>query len=154
MAFVIVSHRAAENADLLTKIISSCTHMPVIDVADGMRVVPNHVFIAPPLADLTLEGEFFRLTVLSHVRGWPTNISTFLQSLAENSGSRTIAVILSGKGYDGSSAMSAVSAAGGINMAQANATSPEMPAAAVNTGYVDFYLTSAEIAEQLLEVAR
>ena len=38
-------------------------------------------------------------------------------------------------------------------MAQSNAPSPEMPAAALGTGYVDYYLPSAEIAGRLLEIA-
>ena len=41
-----------------------------------------------------------------------------------------------------------------LNMAQSNAQSPEMPLSAVKTGYVDFYLSSIEIAKQLLNVAR
>jgi two-component system CheB/CheR fusion protein len=154
MAFVIVSHREVGHGHLLAEVLSPYTDMPVVDVDDGMRVVPNHVFIAPPQTEMTFNAELFHVAPLRDPKGWPTTISTFLQSLAANAGSRTIAVILSGKDFDGSSAMSTVRAAGGINMAQSNARSPEMPASAVKTGYVDFYLPSVEIAKQLLKVVR
>lgn len=154
IAFVIVSHREVQQGHLLAKVLSPCTDMPVIDVHDGMRVLPNCVFLAPPKMDMTFDGESFHLAPLRDARGWPTTISDFLRSLAASAGSRTIAVILSGKDYDGSAAMSAVRAAGGINMAQSDARSPEMPASAMKTGCVDFYLPSSEIAEQLLNVVR
>ena len=154
MAFIIVSHRGIQHAHLLREILTSCTAMHVVDVEDGSRVLPNHVFIAPPSADVTLDAAgVFHVALLRYHQGWPTTISNFLQSLAANAGRRAIAVILSGKDYDGSSAMSVMRAAGGTNMAQANAPSPEMPAAALGTGYVDFFMPSAEIAGQLLEIA-
>lgn len=153
MAFVVVSHRGDQSAHLLNDILSSATSMTVTDVEDGMRVVPDRVFLAPPHVEITLDGDSFRLAPPSGHRGWPTTISTFLQSMAQSAGSRTIAVILSGKDYDGSSALSAIRAAGGTNIAQAGAYSPEMPAAAVATGCVDYFLTPAGIADCLLQLA-
>jgi two-component system CheB/CheR fusion protein len=153
MAFIIVSHRSTHQPHLLREILSSITAMAVTDVEDGMQIVPDRVFVAPPRFEITLDADLFRLAPLPHRRGWPTTISTFLLSLVQSAGQRAIAVILSGRDYDGSSALSAIRYAGGTNIAQADASSPQMPKAAVATGCVDFFLPSREIADQLMEIA-
>ncbi len=79
-------------------------------------------------------------------------ISIFMLSLAEACGQRAIAVILSGMGHDGSAALKAIKAAGGMTFAQSNAAYDDMPRHAVETGHVDFILSPAEIASTLLEL--
>lgn len=117
-----------------------------------MRVLPNQVFVAPPRVEITVNGDHFQIAPPSGSRGWPT-ISMFLRSKAHSAGRRSVAVILSGKHSDGSSALSAIRAAGGTNIAQSDASSPDMPAAAVATGCVDYLLSPAEIADRLLQIA-
>lgn len=153
MAFVVVCHRHTQHSHALRDVLSSVTNMAVTDVEDGMRLIPNTVFLAPPGLDMTLQAELFRLTPVIARRGWPRTVSTFLVSLAESAGTRAIAVILSGKDHDGSSALSAIRAAGGTTIAQADARSPEMPAAALATGCVDWFLPSTDIADRLMEMA-
>jgi chemotaxis response regulator CheB len=52
---------------------------------------------------------------------------------------------------DGSSALQIIKAAGGMTFAQSDAQFSDMPRYAVETGYVDFTLSSAEIAKALLK---
>jgi two-component system, chemotaxis family, CheB/CheR fusion protein len=153
MAFVIVAHHSIQHPHVLRDVLSSATGMAVADVEDGMRIAPDRVFVAPPRLDITLNRDWFRLAPPPPRRGWPTTISTFLVSLAQNAGQRAIAVILSGRDHDGSSALSAIRAAGGTNIAQADAPSPEMPTAAMATGCVDFFLPASGIADRLLQIA-
>jgi two-component system, chemotaxis family, CheB/CheR fusion protein len=60
-----------------------------------------------------------------------------------------VVVIFSGLGHDGSRALSAVKAAGGMTFAQSDAEFTDMPRHAIATGHVDFILSPREIAEQL-----
>lgn len=154
MAFVVVTHREPQHGRLFTKILSGCTAMPVVEAEEGMRIEPNHVFLAPARMQATLDGERFRIAPPQSGRGWPKTISKFLLSVAEHASRGAVAVILSGKDYDGSSAMAAMRAAGGITIAQAEAACDEMPAAARKTGCVDFCLTATEIAAKLEDLAR
>jgi two-component system chemotaxis response regulator CheB len=64
----------------------------------------------------------------------------------------TIAVVLSGTGRDGSSGVQAVKRMGGTVIAQDRATSEfyGMPAAAIDTGDVDYVLPVDQIAETLV----
>lgn len=151
MAFIIASHRAPEHANLLPHILSGATAMPVHEVTRGMRLEANGVFVMPPGEDMTINrhGTFDLLTTAPR-RGWPVTISVFLLSLAEIYGSRAVAVILSGMDRDGSAALRAIKAAGGVTFAQSDPAVGSMPEHAVETGFVDFILPPAEIAKALL----
>jgi chemotaxis response regulator CheB len=113
------------------------------------RLEPNRVFIMPAAMDMTVTDNRFYLRERSKPYGWPTTISIFLCSLAEVIGQRTVAVIVSGMDGEGSSALKAIKAAGGITFAQSDAAHASMPRNAVETGCVDFMLPSAEIAKAL-----
>ena len=152
MAFVIASHRNFDKASLLLQILARVTTMPVVEVEEGMSLEPNRVYLMPPSVEMTVKNNEFALQPLRKPRGWPMTISIFMLSLAEACGQRAIAVILSGMGHDGSAALKAIKAAGGITFAQSNAAYDDMPRHAVETGHVDFILAPAEIASKLLEL--
>jgi two-component system CheB/CheR fusion protein len=152
MAFVIAPHRSFEYASLLPQILSRVVSMPVIEVQDGMLLEPNHVFIMPPHLEMTVNDNEFALQLPRKPHGWPITISVFLLSLAEAYGPRAIAIILSGLDHDGSSALKAIKAAGGVTFAQSDAEFGDMPRHAVETGHIDFILPPAEIAKALLEL--
>jgi two-component system CheB/CheR fusion protein len=140
MAFVIAPHRALENAHLLPAILSTVTKMPV---------EPNRVFVMPPRMELTTAGDVFHLRTSSRPPGWPKTINIFLCSLAETTGNRAVAVILSGLDGDGSAALKAIKDAGGMTFAQSDASYDSMPRSAVETGHVDYLMPAAGIAEAL-----
>jgi chemotaxis response regulator CheB len=153
LAFVVAPHRALENAHLLPQLLTTVTEMPVVEVEQGMRLEPNRVFVMPPRMDLTMTGNQFQLRATSRPRGWPKTINVFLCSLAEEAGPRAVAVILSGLDHDGSAALKAIKDAGGLTVAQSDASYPAMPRHAVETGHVDYLLPATEIAEALLALA-
>ena len=154
MAFVIAPHRAVENAQLLPQLLSTVTKMPVLEVEQGMRLEPNRVFVMPPRMDLTADGDVFHLRTTSRPPGWPKTISIFLCSLAETTGKRAVAVILSGLDGDGSAALKAIKDAGGMTFAQSDASYDSMPRTAVETGHVDCLMPAADIAKALSILAQ
>ena len=153
MAFVIAPHRALENSDLLPELLRKVTKMPVSEVEQGMKLEPDKVFVMPPHTDMTLVGNVFSLRTTSKPPGWPKTINIFLCSLAEATGKRAVALILSGLDHDGSAALKAIKEAGGMTFAQSDASYDSMPRHAVETGHVDRLLPTAEIAEALLVLA-
>jgi len=152
MAFVVATHRGFEHAHLLPHILGRATSMPVVEVEQGMRVEPNRVFVMPAGKDMTVSGDVFDLRTTVKPRGWPITINLFLLSLAEACGNRAVAIILSGMDHDGSAALKAIKAAGGVTFAQSNPAVDNMPRHAVETGHVDFILSPPEIAKALLEL--
>ena len=152
MAFVVVSHRGLGNEDRLCWLLARATAMPVAEVEQGMSLEPNRVFIMPAGKDMTLHSDIFDLKATPRRRGFSKALTLFLRSLSEAYGSRGVAVILSGMDGDGSAALAAFKAAGGVTFAQANPAFASMPDHAVATGHVDFVLPPAEIAQALLSL--
>ena len=55
MAFVMVLHLPADRKSMLTEILARWTSMPVIEVTDRVAIKPNHVYVPPPHAIVTLD---------------------------------------------------------------------------------------------------
>ncbi len=48
MAFVLLTHILRGSSSLLPEILAHSTKMPVIQVTEGVRLCPNHVYVLPP----------------------------------------------------------------------------------------------------------
>ena len=155
LAFIIVHHQPADGKSLLVEILPRFTKMPVVLLADGEIVKADHVYVVPAGMQVTMAGDVFRISPLSERTGWPKNITIFLLSLADDRQKRAVAVILSGFDSDGAAALKPIKDAGGIVIAQdfQTAQQPDMPQSAVKTGYVDFLLSPAEIADEIRRIA-
>jgi len=149
MTFVLVSHRGPENKNLLLRLLSTKTHMEIVEATDGFRLEPNLVIVAPPHVGITTDGIILKVCPRPKTNRWPTVISDFLRSVAATCGSRSIVVILSGMGYDGSEALGAIKQRGGVTFAQSDCQFDSMPQEAIHTGHVDFVLSAAKIGELL-----
>ena len=72
----------------------------VITVTDRLRVEPNHIYVIPPNAEMTIGDGALALTSRATVdRHMP--IDHFFRSLAQELEGRAIGVVLSGTGSDG-----------------------------------------------------
>ncbi len=153
MAFVIAQHRGLDQPEILVNLLTKSTKMLVVQVKQGMLLRPNCVYVMPPRIDMTIANGQFSLRQKQRPPGWPKTIDIFLCSLAEAMRERAVAVILSGLDGDGSAALKAIKAAGGITFAQSDATYGSMPHTAVETGHVDYMLPSLDIANALSALA-
>jgi two-component system, chemotaxis family, CheB/CheR fusion protein len=155
MAFVIIQHMSPEQESVLSLILSRATQMPVQEVRDGMEIAPNRVYVIPPNASMTIERGILKLTPRDRSNRVFMSVDTFLLSLAEERGTKAIAVILSGADSDGARGLEAIKAAGGVTFAQCqeSAQVESMPNTAIATGQVDFILTPDQIARQLAEIS-
>ena len=149
MAFVIVSHRGEGDRTLLPSLLARVTRMEVLEAEDGMALEPNCVFVKPARTHLTTDGLAFQLYDQPRSLGWSVDVTCFLLSLAKTCSSRSIAVILSGMGFDGSPALGNIKQAGGVVFAQSDPAYGDMPRSAVDTGYVDFTLSATQIGQRL-----
>jgi two-component system CheB/CheR fusion protein len=156
MAFVLVQHLAPHQESMLSVILSRITRMPVTEVRDGMRVEPNHVYVIPPNAKMTIADGLLRLMPREQTRGQFMSVDAFFLSLAEDRGDKAIGVVLSGGDADGARGLEEIKAAGGITFAQSEDTAKVsgMPSTAAATGQVDFILPPRAIAEELANISR
>lgn len=154
MGFVFIQHLSPDHPSLLTEILAKRTPLTVVEAQEGLIVQPDHLFILPAGATLTLREGMLHLEHRVPASQPPTAIDQLLQSLAEER-DNAVAIILSGTGSDGVQGVRALKAAGGIVFAQdpASAQFGEMPSHAIATGCVDFVLPPADIARHLAGLA-
>ena len=156
MAFVLVQHLDPEHHSMLTELLSKKTTMRVKEVTNGMTVEPNHVYVIPPNATMSISNHTLQLAPRSEGRGLHMSIDHFMRALAEAQGNRAIGVLLSGSGTDGTAGLAEIQAHGGVTFAQdeASAKYDSMPRSAVAAGCVDYVLPPKAIARELARIAR
>jgi len=153
MAFVLVQHLDPKHESQLPEVLSRTTAMPVMTVTNGLRVEPDHVYVIPPNADMTIGGGAFSLTSRAAVDRH-TPIDHFFRSLAQELEGRAIGVVLSGTGSDGTLGLRAIKAEGGLAFVQdeKSAKHPGMPQSA--RAIADFVLPPAGIAREVARIGR
>jgi two-component system, chemotaxis family, CheB/CheR fusion protein len=154
MAYVVVLHLDPTRVSKLSEILARTTPMPVLQVQDGMRVEPDHVYVIPPNCEMTIEHWVLHLQEREPHRSVNTTIDTFFRSLAAGHGSDAIGVILSGTASDGTLGLAAIKGEAGITFAQepSSAKYDGMPASAIASGCVDFILTPGKIAKEIARI--
>lgn len=152
--FVVVQHLSPDHRSMMSEILQRQTVMSVQTVEDGMKVQPGHVYVLPPRKKLALDGQHLRLENQPESISYPIN--EFFDSLAQNWGERTIAILLSGTGRDGTEGIQEISLAGGVALVQSPETAQftSMPSSAIPSGLVDEILSPEDLAQTVYELIR
>ena len=153
-AFVVVQHLSPDFKSMMSEILQRKTSMPVKAIEDGMEIEPSQVYVLPPKKHLIVEDLCFGLTESPDSFDYP--IDKFFNSLIEEWGEKTIAILLSGTGSDGTKGIKAVSRAGGIGLVQSPETAQfnSMPSSAIPSGLIDEILSPEELAQTVFELIR
>ncbi len=156
MAYLLVQHLAPNHASILVELLRGHTGLPVAQARQGEAILPNHLYVIPPAADLTVRD---RLLVLSdRVAGAGPHMpfDQLLESMALECGARATGVVLSGTGSDGTAGLMAIRQHGGYVIAQDpdEAGHPGMPRSAIASGCVDAVLKVADMAAAIMAVQR
>jgi two-component system CheB/CheR fusion protein len=154
LAFVIVQHLDPDHQSSLTALLDRLALVPVSLIDDDTVVEPDHIYVIPPNASLTIAENRLLLAPPVENRGHRTPIDGFFLSLAASRGDRAAAVILSGSGSDGTLGLRAIKEHGGLTIAQQGAEYDGMMRSAVGTGMVDFVLPLDQIPGKLADYFR
>lgn len=136
--YIIVQHLSPDYKSLLGEILSKYTDMPVVQVEDGMEIMPDCVYVIQPGKNMRISNGKLLLTS-QREKELNLPIDMFFRSLAEEAGSRAIAIILSGTGSDGSNGIKSIKENDGMIIVQDidSAKFDGMPRSAMRTGIVD-----------------
>jgi len=150
-AFVVIQHLSPDHKSMMANLLGRHTAMPVVMVEDEMAIEANRVYLIPPGSIMHVAQRHLRLTP-KNPRGLTLPIDVFFSSLAEQYGPRSIGVILSGTGSDGTRGAVAINEAGGFLIAQEpeSAKFDGMPRSAIATGFIDAILAPEEIGPRVL----
>jgi two-component system chemotaxis response regulator CheB len=146
-AVIVVQHLGSFDSELPT-ILGRSSSMPTEFARNGALPLPGHIYIAPPRRHLRISRSVqFEVTDGPKVTYSRPSADALLVSLALHAPLRTVGIILSGANGDGANGAWALRQAGGIVIAQDEATSrfPEMPRSAAQFGAVDFMMPLSQI---------
>ncbi len=144
---VVVVQHLPDEGRALASILRRRVRLPVMWAVEGHKLEAGFVLLCPPATGLVVLPDG-TLSVVAPVQPQDRPFDMLLESLAETHPSRTLAVVLAGGGRDGAAGARAVTAAGGMVVAE---ESP-LPSAAVAAGAVDLVLPREEIAALLLDL--
>ena len=155
MAYVIIQHLAPNHKSLLADILGKYSAMPVTEIRDGMQVERNHIYMIPPKYNVEIHSEVLRL-----IEHDPEKINhpidVFFRSLAQEYQNRSVTVILSGTGSDGTNGIRSIKEQNGMIIVQTpeSAKFDGMPRNAISTGFADFVQTPDSIAKEMSHIGR
>ena len=152
LAFVIVQHLDPTRQGIMPQLLQRTTGMKVIQVKDRTRVQPDCVYVIPPNKDMSvLHGVLHLLDPVSP-RGLRLPIDIFLRSLAQDQNERSVGVVLSGMGSDGTLGLRSVKEKGGLALVQDPTTAKfdGMPRSAVDSGFTDIIAPAEELPERII----
>ena len=153
VAFVVVQHLDPTHKGLLPELLQRATEMKVIQVKDRTKVKPDCVYVIPPNRDMSILHGVLYLFEPSAPRGLRLPIDFFLRSLAEDRRERSIGVILSGMGSDGTIGLGAIIEKSGLALVQEPATArfDSMPRSAINAGLADIVAPVGTLPRKILD---
>ncbi len=113
------------------------------------------VLVAPPDRHLVLRDGRLRLTSDPQRHSCRPSVDTLFESVAREAGARALACLLTGMGRDGAQGLLAIQRAGGVTLAQDEATSVVfgMPREAIERGAADRVLPLGDIVPALVALA-
>jgi chemotaxis methyl-accepting protein methylase/PAS domain-containing protein len=152
MAFVIVQHLDPTHKGIMAELLQRVTDMKVVQVKDRTRVQPNCVYVIPPNKDMSILHGVLHLLDPAAPRGLRLPIDSFFRSLAQDRQERSIGVILSGMGSDGTLGLRTIKEKAGLVLVQEPATAKfdGMPRSAVDAGLADIVAPAAELPGKIM----
>lgn len=152
-AVVVLQHMEPDRASNLDAILAGRTALTVAFAGDGDLLVPGRVFIAPP-GQHTIVSADAGLALIASGSAPPYRPSAdlLLTTMAVAYGSRVIAVVLSGKGNDAATGVTAVHRFGGTVIAATVASSAhaQMPQAAIGRDHAVGHIVPVDAVAALL----
>jgi two-component system CheB/CheR fusion protein len=155
-AFVIIQHLDPTHKGIMPELLSRITAMEVFQVSDQMRIKRNCVYVIPPNKDMSILHGVLHLFEPSQPRGLRLPIDFFLRSLAEDRKERSIGVILSGMGSDGTMGLRAIKEKAGLALVQdpASAKFDSMTKSAIHAGLADVIAKAEDLPGKIFDYLR
>ncbi len=140
IAFVIVQHLEPTHKSSMVELLQRATGMKVLQVKDRTPLQPACVYVIPPNKDMSILHGVLHLLDRIAPHGLRLPIDFFFRSLADDRQDRSVGVILSGMGSDGTLGLRAIKEKGGVTFVQepASAKCASMPKSAIDAGLADF----------------
>lgn len=154
---IVVQHRSKDERSLLEELLQQKCRVRIKQADEKESIEKGIVYFAPPDYHLLIEGDrTFSLSFDAPVNYSRPSIDVLFETAADVYKERLLGIILTGANSDGAGGIRKIGMQGGTTIAQSPETAdyPEMPKAAINTGYVRYIMSPDEIRRYLLGLMR
>ncbi|MBZ0189351.1 MAG: chemotaxis protein CheB [Candidatus Obscuribacterales bacterium] len=152
-AILVVQHLDPRHRSMMSEILRKKTRLRVKQAEDGEILEQGVVYIAPPDYHLLVvpDGRIC-LNQSEQIHFVRPSAEPLFESVAACYKDRSLAIVLSGTGKDGSTGLKAIKEMGGrvIVQDENSAQFSGMPAAAMKTGFVDWALNLEQIGPKIV----
>jgi chemotaxis response regulator CheB len=152
LAFVVVQHLDPHHKGMPVELLQRSTSLEVLQARGRLRVEADKIYVIPPDRDLSILHGVLHLFPPAAPRGFRMPIDFFLWSLATDQRERSVGVILSGMGSDGTLGLAAIKEQAGACFVQdpASAKFDGMPRSAIDAGVADVVAPAGELASKIV----
>lgn len=150
LSFVVVQHLEIGGHDLAIEVLRKQAQIPVEKIQEGLAISAGTVYFAPSHTLVSISKGIFSLQEITRSDQRLSTIDHFMTSLADDAQEKSIGIVFSGEGSDGTEGLRSISDAGGMTIVQDPKSTeyPSMPESAIRLAIVDHILpVSAVYAE-------
>jgi len=154
MAFVIIQHLDPNHTGVMPELLQRISGLQVSQAKDKLGVEPDHIYVIPPNKSMSILNGYLHLFEPTESRGLRLPIDIFFRSLADDRQEKSIGIILSGMGSDGSLGLKAIKEHNGIVLVQDPKSSKfsGMPNSAIDSVNVDIVAPANELPGKLIDL--
>lgn len=152
MAFVVIQHLDPNHVGIMPELLQRITSMKVVQASDRLKVKPNCVYVIPPNKSMSMLNDALHLFDPVETRGLRLPVDIFFRSLADDRQGKSIGIILSGMGSDGSLGVKAIKEKNGMVLVQdpSSAKFDGMPRSAAEAVIADIVAPAEELPAKLI----
>jgi two-component system CheB/CheR fusion protein len=138
-AYVVILHLSPDHESRLAEILQQAAPFPVTQVQESTRIEPHRAYVISPNLNLRIVDGLLVVERMAGFEERKAPVDLFFRTLAEGFGPRSVAVVLSGTGPNGSNGLKRVKEHGGLTIVQdpTEAEFADMPNNSIATGLVD-----------------
>src|SRR6187551_1603629 len=96
IAYVVILHLLPDHDSKLAEVLQATTTIPVKQVNEKVKVEPDHIYVVSPNQHLTMVDGSIVVSLNTQIEDRRAPVDIFFRTLADEHGSRAIAVVLSG----------------------------------------------------------
>lgn len=155
---LIVQHMPALFTQSLAKSLNSSSQLTVVEAENGQEIVPGHVYIAPGAHHMTVNRSIAKFTIQidkdEPINNFRPCVDKLISSASPHFQGKTVHVILTGMGNDGTASLKEVKDQGNWCIAQDedSCTVFGMSRSIIDNDLADEVLADTEIAKRLIEL--
>ncbi len=149
--FIVLQHLSPDFKSMMPELLSKHTSMPIYQVSDGFTLEKNAIYLMPARTSMLIDNKVLKLSNQNPYRHLHMPIDIFFNSLAHDLKHKSVGIILSGTGSDGTRGIKTLKELDGLTIVQdpESAKFDGMPKSAFNTGLIDLVLRPEEMGPYL-----